>query len=59
MTIRHGVSAALLMMAGLGWAVNPPPPSFGRRFAVPGVCIALGVGSLAVGAWVARRPGHS
>ena len=25
MTLRHGVSAALLFLAGVGWAVNPPP----------------------------------
>jgi hypothetical protein len=59
MTIRHGVSAALLILAGVGWAISPPPPAVGRRYTVPGVCLVLGVGSLAVGAWVARKPGHS
>jgi hypothetical protein len=59
MTLRHGVSAALLMLAGLGWSISPPPVALGRRSAVPGVCLALGIGTLAAGAWVARKPGHS
>jgi hypothetical protein len=54
MTLRHGVSAAILILAGLGWAINPPPVPV-RRVAVPTLCLGLGVGALVVGAWAARR----
>jgi hypothetical protein len=55
MTLRHGVSAALLILAGVGWAYNPPPRLAARRASVAVSCVSLGVGALAVGVWAGRR----
>jgi hypothetical protein len=55
MTLRHGVSAAILIIAGVGWGTNPPPRVAGRRVEVAAACAALGAGVLAAGAWSSRR----
>jgi hypothetical protein len=54
MTLRHGVSAALLVLAGVGWMANPPPRLAGRRVHVAASCLTLAVGVAAAGVWAGR-----
>lgn len=55
MTLRHGMPALLLLIAGVGWIYSPPTALRSRHKRIAGVCLALSAATVAAGVMATDR----